>query len=368
MSPPDQREQGPCALCGRSGAEFVVGGPPVCERCQLRLDSAKAKWPSFLTMPLPPDERYEELFKAARVLLRERVSDVERIIPTLAFAHELGRGFFHLPAEKKQMEYFASYPEAWKQAADRFAQEYHSRPIKVVDGVLILERLPMCIDIRYQSNTHVAEKVIMSILPSYRLTEPEQLGSLYEKTLSDAGIPHEEIYESSIAHTFEQGALFILIGPGPRLSGTDYFPHPQHIEESYLGLLRGPSRELFARCLGTHESGDPPHADNLIPACVAFYLSRTRIFRKSRSKIRPLQNGEDKVNRMRGVRHKVNRQTVHQLLNEHVFCEIWKALPLGGCSATQTDQLWRDAKKFGLVASDAADAFCTDHREAKAHL
>ena len=132
VSAPEQLDQRLCALCGRPWARFAVDGPPLCEACQLRVKSSEAVWPSYTVRPVPKEKRFDELFRAAHMLLTKRVDSPDQIIPTLAFAHEVGRGLLHLPAEKQQMENFADRPEAWNQAADRFARTYSSRPIRVV--------------------------------------------------------------------------------------------------------------------------------------------------------------------------------------------------------------------------------------------
>ena len=41
---------------------------------------------------MPPEERFADLFKAARILLEMGISEEDQIYPTLAFANELGQG------------------------------------------------------------------------------------------------------------------------------------------------------------------------------------------------------------------------------------------------------------------------------------
>lgn len=53
--------------------------------------------------PLPPEQRFEEVFKAARVLLREGVTEEAQIIPTLALANELGQGTLGLITAKERL-------------------------------------------------------------------------------------------------------------------------------------------------------------------------------------------------------------------------------------------------------------------------
>ena len=325
------------------GLRSVLNGPPLCERCQRRLDTGESDWPSFTSIPLPLEDRFEELFKAARVLLRQGVSDVNQIIATLAFAHELGRGFLHLSAEKRQMKHFANHPELWEKAASRFSRDYGSRPIKVVDGVLIMERLPVSIHVHYHPDTSVAEKVLIRVFPHQRSIEPEKVAARYKETLLDAGIAHDGIDEVRIHSTFKQGFLLIRVGHGDRLFGSNQFPHPQLVQKSYGTLLHGPSRDNFARYLATPARGPDPFPENLIPACVAYFLAR--VYRRSAKQQRNevVQRGEEVKPRS----DKVNRQEIHRLLNKHVLGETWKALPEGGYASSETNQLWRDVERVG---------------------
>ena len=78
-------------------------------------------------------------------------------------------------------------------------------------------------------------------------------------------------------------------------------------------------------------AGEPPEAQNLVPACVAFLL------------------------RAYGLE---GRKEIHHLLNEHVLCEIGKELQLGYTdNATYT--LWRSVKNEALVRGPLLDAAWT---------
>lgn len=178
-------------MCGGPWARFSVDGPPLCETCQQRLESGELVWPSYTARPVPPEDRFDDLFEAAHVLLAEQVDNPDQIIPTLAFAHELGRGLFHLPAEKKQMEYFADSPEAWDRTADRFARTYGARPVRLAEGVLILERIPISVRINREQDTGVATEVLVRVLPHLRPARPEEVGRAYANNLRSEGIAHD---------------------------------------------------------------------------------------------------------------------------------------------------------------------------------
>src|SRR4051812_3810769 len=97
MSLPEQEKTKPCVSCGKPSANTLateLDGVAICDSCtdRLRTGGAISYWAPSEEEPLPlPEERFEELFKAARVLLREGVTEEDQIYPTLAFTNELGQ-------------------------------------------------------------------------------------------------------------------------------------------------------------------------------------------------------------------------------------------------------------------------------------
>ena len=65
----------------------------------------------MVNLPEPKliEERFGERFEAARMLLREKVTEEERIIPTLAFANDV-QLLWTLQAEKKRL---VCHPASW---------------------------------------------------------------------------------------------------------------------------------------------------------------------------------------------------------------------------------------------------------------
>ncbi len=157
MSLSAQEDQAYCASCGKPAAERLtteLGYVPLCEGCANRVLSGKAI--SFAAPiseedeSLPPEQRFEEVFKAARILLREGVTEEAQIIPTLALANEVGQGTLGLiTAKERLVAAWEDSSEAWEVEADRLVREHPNfRPVRVVDGMLILEWLPVSVDIR----------------------------------------------------------------------------------------------------------------------------------------------------------------------------------------------------------------------------
>jgi hypothetical protein len=309
----------------------------LCNSCTNRLLAGKAIGYFVPTEeePLPPpEERFEELFKVARVLLKEGVTEEAQIIPSLAFANEIGQRVLDLIDMKERLVAVQEDPKAWRVEAEKFTQKHPGlRPIRVVDGIVILERLPVSVHIHSYPGTEdeAPREVAVTLYPHPRLASPEHVAAFYEKTLSIAGIACEEQRRAYMGFEFsKEGYLIMSIErsdvplarkrAGIVLRGREpRFPHPIVVREYYRMLLGRSSGNGSARHLTMRKRGRDPEADTLIPACVAFYL--------------------------RNYGEIESRKEIHHLLNEHVLCESWKTLPIEGYSSSETTQLWRDVKK-----------------------
>jgi hypothetical protein len=290
------------------------------------------------------EERFCELFRAARLLLREGVTEEERIVPTLAFANDI-RLMWSLAAEKERLAAAWDDTGDWERAVEMFAWQHASiRPVEVSDGVLVLERLPVYVYVHDPvyvcdwdaepnagTQTRMLEDrdVVIAVYRHSRLPGPEGVAALYEATLSAIRVPYEESCETcagSMRVEYREDHLLIIVEHGDKTLPTrsrgavrrkPVYPHPQRVGEHY-GLLMGkPSGSGFASRLAARKRGHPPEPVNLIPACVTYHL-RTCI---------------------------ESRIEIHRILNEHVLCETWKELPEDDCSSSQTNQLWRDVHK-----------------------
>jgi hypothetical protein len=152
----EQEKTEHCASCGKPGANKLVTEPDnvvLCDRCadRLRAGEAISYWlPTEEESPPPPEERFAELFKAARVLLRESVTEEDQIYPTLALANELGQHVVDFVEEKERLvSAYKNGAGSWDEAVNWFSWEHASiRPVGVVDGVVILERIPVHVHVR----------------------------------------------------------------------------------------------------------------------------------------------------------------------------------------------------------------------------
>jgi hypothetical protein len=339
MSTSQQEGDGRCASCGEPATtQFTteLDNVPLCEDCSDRLlgGGTIAYSPPTEKAPLPPPEkRFADLFKAAQVLLREGIAEEDQIYPTLAFANELGQGLVDFIEEKKYLvAAWKDGSDGWAQAVDRFSWRHPSiRPAKVVDGVVILERVP--VDLRIHDypvqGVEVPRVVVLTVYPHKRPPTLEQIAARYDKELLGANIPHAEANKGRFEFSFREGYLLIEVHhnrtsiPPEHMGavfqdGKPEFPHPRVVGAFCTMLLGTTAGDGFARHLVTRRRGPSPPPDTVIPACVAFYLR---------------DYGEMKE----GIE-------AHRLLKEHVLSRHWKKLPEGH-SESASNQLWRDADK-----------------------
>jgi hypothetical protein len=160
------------------------------------------------------EERFKELFKAARVLLREGIDQEDQLIPTLALANEICRDGSYLGI-KHCFEKLAQDSEAWEREADAFVSTYgRLRPVRVVDGILILERLPLSIKIKYKWKTEQPEEVLFSVYAHRQPAKTQHVASFYEKTLLAADVPYGESRTGRMGFELYDNHLVIIVGRG----------------------------------------------------------------------------------------------------------------------------------------------------------
>jgi len=264
----------------------------------------------------PPEEAFRGLFKAARVLIAERISDEDQIVRTLLFAHAIDRGA--VGGEPAASETEIDMPTV------------HT-VVKTVDGIPILE----------EKRTHdvnitvVSERregvvrpygVLIGVSFSKKVLEPKRLATFYEEKLAASGIPWGRPHSASMEHAFFGNTLYLSVSNRAyfatrfqkELLGNEtpvessIFPSPQLVETFYRALLKEYRRRLTAH-------GRSFESDNLIPACVAFLLKASG-----------------------GI---ASRKDVQRLLNDHVFCE--KRFREDGYADSREQQLWRDVPIAG---------------------
>src|SRR5215217_38156 len=272
MSASQQEGDERCVLCGEPATtQFVtkLDNVSLCEGCsgRMRAGDAIAYFPPTEEEPSPPpEERFADLFKAARVLLKEGITEEDQIYPTLAFTNELGKGLVDFIEEKERLvSAWEDGSDSWAEAVDEFSWRHPNiRPVKVMDGVVILERVP--VDVRIHNypiqEVDVPRVVVLAVYPHKRPPTLEQVASRYDKELLAASILHAEPNKGRFEFSFRDGYLLIEVHhsrtsiPPEHMGavfrdGKPEFPHPHLVGAFYKMLMGTTSGDGFARHLVT---------------------------------------------------------------------------------------------------------------------
>jgi hypothetical protein len=277
-----------CAICGKP-AVASYGDTYFCERHreQLHKEEAIAVFSPVNEPPPPPQEAFSELLRVARVLFANNVAEEEQIVPTLAFANRASA----LPELKSLRDQFAKIEDNGA-LREQFSADFYQRfrgllPVAVSDEVLILRRVPMFVNaVRYSGATVVKEVVIDVFM---RSVTPDEVAEHYERWLVEEGLAYDESSQGTFGWRGSDACVAMTVGSGKELnegqvarmslSGRQpVFPPPQLVAalyESLKGSVNSRRFRGFAYALGGRQSGPAASPDNLIPACVAWYLRET---------------------------------------------------------------------------------------------
>jgi len=234
--------------------------------------------------PPPPEVAFSELLRVARVLFANNVAEEERIIPTLAFANRASA----LSELKSLRDQFAKIEDNGA-VREQFSTDFYQRfrglmPVAVSDEVLILRRVPMFLNAVTYSGATVVKEVVIDVFR--RSVKPEEVAERYERWLVAENLAYDESDQGTFSWAFADAYLAMTVAPGKELnegqvarfpsSGRQLmFPPPQLVAELYRSLKGSVHRNRFrglAYALEGRQSGHPTSPNNLIPACVAWYL------------------------------------------------------------------------------------------------
>jgi hypothetical protein len=282
--PGHQQER--CASCGKFKGLSLY--PPnstdnaylFCGECIRRLKEGERVYLVFTSEfepPGSPEEGFRWLFKAARVLLREGVSDEDQILPTLVFAHEIDRGTAGGRAATTY-ENTGLMPHVWN-------------TVKTVDDIDILEEEPIRADILVKRPPPdkraetVPQGVLIQVSFHKKAVEPEHVASVYAEKLTARGMRFGSAPSGAMEYEFVGNRLYltVMLKKVPPVGGST-FPSPQLVETFYSGLTKDLGKRLTT-------SGRQFEASNLIPACVAFLLRASGGI-KSQKEIHRLLNNQ----------------------------------------------------------------------------
>jgi hypothetical protein len=226
----------------------------------------------------PPEVRFAGVFEGARVLLEDG-ADEDRVFTTLAWA-----GLEVRDGGDKRAELRASLAEAsgnreeWEHLTrDLLERTGRIRPIEVVGGVLVLERVPFAVKVWEGPKP----EVWIEVMPRSKPASLAAVTSAYERTMREHGLPCEEERAISLTSFLTEHHLRLIIRPvflGTHMGDgppDGLFPSPGLVGDASRGLLEG---DLGERLRG-RKSGRGWNLETLIPAIVAFFES-PRVYRR----------------------------------------------------------------------------------------
>jgi hypothetical protein len=259
-------------------------------------------------------------------MLLEDGAEEDRVFPTLGWAGlEVRNGGGERSKLRASLAEASVNPGKW----ERLTQELSGkggrvRPIEVVGGVLVLERVPVTVKVWDGPKP----EVWVEVMPRSRPASPKEVAALYEQTMREHGLPCEEeraisltsfLTEHHLRLIIEPEFLGIHMGEGPP-DGS--FPSPGLVEDAYRGLIEG----NLGESLRGRKRGRGWKPETLVPAIVAFFL-RT----------------------YGGI---IGRKEIHGLLNERVLEPARKSnlphlvqLPEDGSNPSASNQLWDSAER-----------------------
>jgi len=255
-----------CTACRRLATELIdEAGDRLCVRCRA-------------------------VFRAARALFKEGVSDEWEIVPTLAFAAHAGARWALV--NEKLPEYFR---EVWP---DVFAQTYKGFKLtRIVDSVPMLRQELAVVEVERYAGTELPGRIYIRAFS--RSAKPEFIATLYEQSLLEEHIPYDRCKRISFPSTEVADAhLIIAVGPDREvtpekanvLSENPWmrrpsFPPPSLVQDYYkviLGSVYGGRFKGFSYALPGRQSG-PKSGERFLKACLAAHVND----RKESSEVRP---------------------------------------------------------------------------------
>jgi hypothetical protein len=288
----------------RSPSKIYESGG-TCAKCYLNSDNPESGIVVFGVSAehRDPEKRCARLFKAARVLLEERVADEDEIFPTLRLASAMGAPRFRLLHSRVQM-------------------------VRVVGGVPILRRRAFGA-YAYRGIQPAASdpvRVIYVVVgPSKRKTTAEDVARAYGKVLEREGLSWGNS-GGRVSHLFYGSNLLQL-----EVVENDQFT-PELARRSWpspaiVGGYAGAVLDEAGEGLVLRKRGGELSPDNLILAMVARALA-------------------DAVPR-RGK--KTNRKEVHRLLKSHVLRGVSLRKSLVEGNPDEERALWRNVEKVARM-------------------
>jgi hypothetical protein len=284
---------------------YEEGG--TCARCYLESDNPESGIVAsgVCAEHRDPEKRYARLFKAARVLLKDRQAGEDEIFPTLRLASAMGVPRFRLRHSRVEMvQVVGEVPILRRRAFTAYA----SRSIQ-------------------QSASDAILAINVVVHPSRRKTTADDVARAYGKVLEREDLAWG--YSGGrVSHLFYGSEPLELV-----VEENDQFkPDPAHRSWPSPAIVGGYAEAVLDEAgegLVLRKRGGEMSPDNLIVAMVAQTLA-SAVPRRGK---------------------KTNRKEVHRLLNSHVLCaDPWRK-PLEDGNPGDVRALWRNVKKVARMES-----------------
>lgn len=236
---PAPAEAKPCDACTRPSTSLhKYAGDAICEAC-------------------------EALFTAANALFDNGAADEAEIVGTLAFTRYA--------------------PDSTSEAARKYGG---FEVIRMADGVPVLRLRKVAANVLHYKGSRIVRAVNVEVFS--RHADPGEVSALYERTLADHGIHHDQCGGGSIHWSTKDAYLTITVKPEQevhptRVSYLKGYPRgrayslapPSLVREVYRALLGSADpRTLagYAYALGDHGRRKTMTAEKTILGCVAWLL------------------------------------------------------------------------------------------------
>ena len=248
----------------------------VCDKCR-----------EAVYMPGGEPEEFMDLFRAARVLFEEGITDEDIIIPTLVFAAQSGKRPL-LAYVRNQFADVAGVSGAWKELEDHFINSFDTLgPISIREGVLLLRARPLTV-LAYgpEHPGGLVEHITIDIYArSLRAIDAKDVERHYTWALDRFSIPQSPYGLGLDELWYPDRVRIVVRPPHPRIDAPvanlvtncsneqQYeFPPSSRVRDHYASAVRYARENALTNILGRKRPGSPNEAYNLIPACVAWYV------------------------------------------------------------------------------------------------
>jgi hypothetical protein len=243
---------------------------------------------------MPPEERFSELFSAARALVQEGIEDENVIYPTIALANAVGYDL-DLAKLKAQIVYQWDSQKTRDALARDLARRCNGglQPVgRSEEGSLLVASVPAAASLEYYQGTQIPEQVDLRMVPHRAPTgtrsevyAADRAVASYKVAMAAAGIPHDNnTGQGPVDSYFESGVVHVTIRhsewpldqanhvPIVFSNRMPIFPHPDLVRNLCLAYLKGPNSSGFLRFLKPRKAGRSSDFGNQIPGCVAALL------------------------------------------------------------------------------------------------